>query len=63
MLPSTRCMEHDDAQDNMLDESSAIMLEYGLQTHPSIEARIHLDTSFERQRSGQYLEQKNSGSL
>ena len=42
------------AQDNMLDESSAIMLEYGLQTHPSIEAWLRLDTSFERLRSGHY---------
>lgn len=27
-------------KDNMLDENAAMMLEYGLQTHPSIETEL-----------------------
>lgn len=36
-LPADKSLKFLDLSDNMLDESSAIMLEYGLQTHPSIE--------------------------
>ncbi|CAK9112815.1 Type II NADH:quinone oxidoreductase (NDH-2) [Durusdinium trenchii] len=36
-LPADKSLKFLDLADNMLDENAAMMLEYGLQTHPSIE--------------------------